>query len=366
MNKLTSNTLRQLTVGLLLVAGTLTAIIWLTQSLRFIDMIINKGATPMMFFKLTMLLMPSFLSITLPIALFVVVLFVYSKMTADRELVVMTAAGLSPRQIAKPVLILALLVTAFTYMNNLFFLPESHRMFGELRWQIKYNLTQVLLEPGKFNSIGDSRTIYIRVRTAANTLSGLFIHDESDPTKPVTVIAKRGTIIRTGQGAQIIMFDGSRQVLNKTDNTYSMLYFDRYTFDIDDYQEKQITRTPDRREMSLFQLFSISNNSLILERDFPKYIIEAHKRLTSPLVGIAFVLIALICLFSGGFTRRNHTKRTVAAATLVLGLQILILGIENMSARNMAMIPLMYIVVIVPILVCFIMLFKPPQIKFLN
>ncbi len=366
IGKLTSNTLRQLTTGLLLVAGALTLVIWLTQSLKFIDIIITNGATPTMFFKLTMLMMPSFLPITLPIALFVVVLFVYSKMTADRELVVMAAAGLSPVQLAKPVLILAGFVALFTFMNNILFLPESHRMFGELRWQIKYSFTQVMLDPGKFNSIGDKTTVYIREKTAENTLSGIFIHDESDPEIPVTVIAKSGAMVKSGNGAQIIMFDGNRQVLDKKTNDYSVLYFDRYTFALDDYQEEASPRTPDRREMGLTALFNISDNDLILPRDYPKYIIEGHKRLTSPLVGIAFVLIALVCQFSGGFTRRNHTKRTVVAALTILVLQIVILGVENMSARNMAMIPIMYIITIVPIIGCSIMLYKPPNIKFLN
>jgi lipopolysaccharide export system permease protein len=366
IGKLTSNTLRQLTLGLLLVAGGLTTVIWLTQSLKFIDMIINNGATPVMFLKLTMLMMPSFLPITLPIALFVVVLFVYSKMTADRELVVMAAAGLSPVQLAKPVLILATMVMIFTFMNNILFLPESHRMFGELRWQIKYSFTQVMLDPGKFNVIGDKTTVYIREKTADNTLSGIFIHDESIPGAPVTVIAKSGAMVKSGNGANIIMFDGNRQVLDKETNDYSVLFFDRYTFAIDDYQEEQISRTPDRREMDLNELFTISTNDKILPRDRPKYIIEGHKRLTSPLVGIAFVLIALVCQFSGGFTRRNHTKRTVVAAVIILALQIIILGVENMSARNLTLIPAMYAITIIPIIACSIMLLKPPNIKFLN
>jgi len=349
-----------------MVAGVLISILWLAQSTKFIDMIINHGATPLMFIKLTMLVMPSFFSTILPIALFVVVLFVYSKMTADRELVVMTAAGLSPIQLAKPVMILAGLVALFTFMNNLLFLPESYRTFGELKWQIKYSLTQVMLDPGKFNPIGDDTTVYIRERTSDNALAGLFIHDASDPKAPVTVIAKRGSMVKTDSGAQIIMFDGSRQVLTKATNDYSVLFFDRYTFAIDDYQENKIDRTPDRREMPLNELFSISENTKILPRDYPKYIIEGHKRLTSPLVGVAFVLIALVCQFSGGFTRRNHIKRTLFAVFIVMGLQILILGIENMSARNMSLIPLMYAATIIPIIGSIILLLKPPKIDFLN
>ena len=73
MNELTRYVLRQLLVGMVLVTIGLTGIIWLSQSLRFVEMIVNRGVTGGMFLYLTMLLLPNFLSIILPVALFTVV-----------------------------------------------------------------------------------------------------------------------------------------------------------------------------------------------------------------------------------------------------------------------------------------------------
>ena len=88
MNGFTKYVLRQLFVGMILVTSGLTCIIWLSQSLRFIEMIVNRGLTAGMFVYLTMLLLPNLLVIVLPIALFTVVVFTYSKLITDRELVV--------------------------------------------------------------------------------------------------------------------------------------------------------------------------------------------------------------------------------------------------------------------------------------
>ncbi len=93
--------LRQLLVALLAVSGGLVALIWLTQSLRFVEMVVNRGLSFRTFFELTGLLIPNFIAMILPITTFVVVQFVYQRLAGDRELTVMRAAGLSP-SVARP------------------------------------------------------------------------------------------------------------------------------------------------------------------------------------------------------------------------------------------------------------------------
>ena len=62
--------LRQLVVVAALVTLTLTLAIWLTQSLRFVELIVNRGLSLQSYLSLTLLLLPSFLSLMLPVALF--------------------------------------------------------------------------------------------------------------------------------------------------------------------------------------------------------------------------------------------------------------------------------------------------------
>ncbi|HJN22359.1 MAG TPA: LptF/LptG family permease, partial [Rhodospirillales bacterium] len=95
MNGFNKYVLGQLLVGMIFITAGLTCVIWLMQSLRFVEMIVNRGLTTGTFIYLTILLLPKFLSIILPIAIFTVVIFVYSKLITDRELVIMRGAGLS-------------------------------------------------------------------------------------------------------------------------------------------------------------------------------------------------------------------------------------------------------------------------------
>ena len=104
MKKLNVYIAKQIFVGFLLVTFSLLSILWLTQSLRFVELITNKGLPLSLFIEMTSLLMPRLYIILSPIALFVAVLFVYNRMLSDRELVVMKSAGISPWQNAKPAL----------------------------------------------------------------------------------------------------------------------------------------------------------------------------------------------------------------------------------------------------------------------
>ena len=106
MKKLNIYIANQILIGFLLVTFSLMSILWLTQSLRFIEMITNKGLPISLFIKMTSCLMPRLYAILSPISLFVAVLFVYNRMLSDRELVVIKSAGISPWQSAKPALFL--------------------------------------------------------------------------------------------------------------------------------------------------------------------------------------------------------------------------------------------------------------------
>src|ERR1700681_3391619 len=107
MTSLSRYILKQSFNVMLLVTGALTAAVWLAQSLRLVDLIINRGLSAEMFLYLVLLILPRFLNIVVPIGAFIAVLFVFNRLTTESELVVMRAAGLGPMTLARPVFMLA-------------------------------------------------------------------------------------------------------------------------------------------------------------------------------------------------------------------------------------------------------------------
>ena len=73
---------RQLLFALVAVTGGLTALVWLIQSLRFVELVVNHGLSLVVFVQLTGLLIPSFIAVILPITTFVVVQFIYQRLAA--------------------------------------------------------------------------------------------------------------------------------------------------------------------------------------------------------------------------------------------------------------------------------------------
>jgi len=147
-------------------------------------------------------------------SLFAVVVFTYSRLITDRELVVMRSTGMSQTGLAKPALILAFVVTLIGYALNFYLLPQSYRMFRELQWDIRYNYSHILLQEGAFNAVSDGVTVYLRELTTDGQLLGILVHDNRKREKPWTIMASRGALMETEKGARVVMFDGNRQQLD--------------------------------------------------------------------------------------------------------------------------------------------------------
>src|SRR5260370_18903740 len=103
MKRLDRYILRQCFGVMIFVTAALSAAIWLAQSLRLIDLIVNRGLSIEIFLYLAALILPRFLDIVLPIGVFIAVLFTFNRLTGESELVVMRSAGPTPPSLARPV-----------------------------------------------------------------------------------------------------------------------------------------------------------------------------------------------------------------------------------------------------------------------
>ncbi|MCQ2740923.1 MAG: LptF/LptG family permease, partial [Alphaproteobacteria bacterium] len=181
MKKLDIYICKQIIIGFLLVCFSLMSILWLSQSLRFLDLISSKGITAGIFVELTSLLMPRIFTILAPISLFASVLFVYHRMLADQELVVMKAAGIEPRKLAKPAIIIgALMVGINIYVMNIG-IPKAEIAFKDLEWKVKNNLSHLMFREGEFTSLQQNLTVFISEHEKDGTAKGILISDERNP-----------------------------------------------------------------------------------------------------------------------------------------------------------------------------------------
>ena len=358
MNGLTRYMFLQLFLGMALVASALTCVVWLTQSLRFVDLIVNSGLSASTFVYLTGLMMPNFLTIILPVSLFAITTFSYHRMIMDRELVVMRAAGLGQLTLAKPAIIMGLVMVAVGYVLSVYIVPTSYAEFRSLKWDARYNFSHILLKEGTFNDVSKGVTVYVRERTDDGQLLGIMAHIEKDEFKSETWLAERGALVENEDGGRVMMFNGTRQEFTNETKQLTILYFDQSVLDLETPTAQGDVRHREPRERTIAELQNLDTTGLN-KRTIGKYKVEVHRRLALPLSALGFVMIALSVLISGAFTRRGEGKRVFAAVLLAALYQGAMLAIINAAAKNAALYPAIYAVALFPVAAGLIVLLTP-------
>ena len=349
----------QLALALLAVTGGLVALIWLTQSLRFVETVVNRGLSIGVFLRLTGLLIPNFVAIILPITTFVVVQFVYQRLASDRELTVMRAAGLSPLALSRPALALAAGVMAFCFVLNIWIVPASFSEFRQYQFEIRNRLAAFLLQEGVFNQVSDALTIYVRTRDPDGTLRGILIDDARQPNSHATILAESGRLLPGAGAPRVLLLNGSRQELDRQTGRLNVLTFTENTIDLAQSNKAEEQRYRDAGEMSLQELLSPPPGTVAFERDAGKFAVEAHRRLSAPFTVLSFTLVALVSVLTGPFRRHGGLLRPAVAVLAVVVLLALGLAVLNLAARAPVMIPLIWLQAILPGMVCALYLFAP-------
>lgn len=360
MHVLDRYVIRQIAGTTVFVALALTFAVWLTQSLRLFDFIVNRGLPADRFLVFAGLLMPYFMGIVLPIGVFVAVLFIYNKLLADRELVVMRAAGLSPWRLARPAIIMGFIIVLVGYAISLYLQPASLRSFKDLQWQLRNDYSTVLLQEGVFSEIEDGVTLYVRQRNDKGELLGLMVHDTRDPEAPVTMLAKSGALVNGDDGPMVVMLEGNRQQIDRKTGRLSLLRFDRYTVELSQFTGEEETwrwRKPNERYMN--ELFGEAKSEED-QRYRPELIVEGHQRIVAPLYTLTYVFIALAWLLSGEFNRRGQLKRILLAVLCVGILEALKLSVQGLVVNMPSLLFVMYLAVLLPMLLSLYMLVFDP------
>lgn len=347
---------RQLGLALIAVTGGLTALIWLVQSLRFVELVVNHGLSLGVFMELTGLLIPSFVAVILPITTFVVVQFIYQRMAGDREITVMRTAGLSPGALSRPALVLTVLVIAACYLLNLWLVPASLASFRQFQWEIRNQMAAFLLQEGVFTQVSDNLTVYVRSRDPDGTLRGILVDDERDKTATATILAEHGRLVEGPNGPRVLLVSGSRQEIDRQTGRLNVLTFAQNELDLTDSAKNDGERLRDMTEVTLGELLDPHPAN---PRDAPKWIAEAHKRLAGPLTAFSFAAVALLSVLSGTFRRHGSIVRPLVAIAAVVVLLATGLAVENLAARDNALLPLIWLQALAPGVICCWVLLGP-------
>lgn len=328
----------------------LTAIALLSQSLTQFDLVVERGQNAWTFIKITLLSMPQLAGLIFPIALFVGTLVALTRMQGEHEFTAAYASGMSLMRVAYPILRIAIYFTLISLMVNLFIQPLTNRAMRQALFDVKNDLISSLVREGDFSTSESGLTIYVQKIDQNGLLRQIFIRTDEPDGKDQTFAAREGRIKKINGSSVLIMRNGSNQQLAGK-GVLDHLTWDEYSFDItsyftsDDYlQYKEGDRY--MHELAFPIRYDYEKTA------WQKYYAEANARIANPLYNLAFVMLAIVSVLGGRFSRNGYAQRIAIAAAAAAGTRIFGVVVETASASAWIINILQYVVPLVPVFLC--------------
>ena len=329
------------------VALTLVGIMWLFQTIRILELVINRGAPMADFLLMSVTVIPLWLTIAIPISVFVAVMWVFHRALVDRELLVAQASGRSAIQLARAPIALGVLFTTFLVINSVFLLPLSFGVYKEVQFKLRNTIPTVMLQDNVFIDVVDGMTMLIGKKYKDGHVENVFIHDEKTGGVIITMTAKAGRFIKKDGKPAIILNEGHRFELSQDKQSGATLMFDTHTVSITPRDRKQSTRMP--IEMNEDRISNLLNPDASPQAVYVNQrVAEGHYRIASPFLAFALIMIASTGVLHGQIRRSNLSRRTIA--TIAVGILCIsaIVSARSLATTSPFMIPLIYLSMLVP------------------
>ena len=332
----------------------LLSMVWLIQSLRQIDLIIENGASLFDFIYISLLPAPLWVMMIIPMSTLFSVLLIFNKFTNDYETLMFKLSGASIFQIMKPIILVCILNFLIVTLINFYVIPKSYGEYKSKQFELRNNISHIFLREGVFNDLQKGLTILIDKRTSKFDLEGIFIYDTRNNEKEIDIFAKNGKISLTSSGPVFQLSNGSRRETMKNGEILNELSFKNYVINISKKQSDPNFRWLDANEKSIFQL---------LDEDDMNSKVEAHFRLAYPLLTFTLPLLAI----TGFLTFRNLNKNliNIISISLIISfiIQILLVSARSFTINNPRIWFIFYLVPTIPILLSLLLPFIQSKIS---
>jgi lipopolysaccharide export system permease protein len=343
MNSLDKYIFRTTFGSFLLIVVSLTLLIWVTQALREIDLMTNQGQAILVFVGMTSLLIPVLVLLIAPIALMIAVTYTLNKLNADSEMIVMSAAGISPWRLSVPFFAAAVVVSLLVGVIGAYLGPKGLRDLRSWAAQLRADLVATIVKPGRFTTIERGLTFHVRERLPNGQLLGIVIDDLRDPKQRATFLAERGEILETASGTFLVLEAGSIQRREETRRDPVIVEFDRNAFDLSHFTSGTEGRSLSPRERYLWELMAPDPEDVLYKAQPGAFRAELHDRIAAPLYPLAFAVLAYAFLGTPATTRQSRAFALGLAIASVAVLRFVGFGSTIFATQRPSAVAFLYI-----------------------
>ena len=188
--------LRELQAPFWLSGALFTFFLLIDRIYNLTDLVITKGVPLHLVMQLLAFMLPSFLALTLPMALLVAVLLAGGRLAGDLEIVAFQASGIGPLRLFSPVLASAIAVAIATGLLTIVVGPPANREFQAQLFKILQARASSGLKERVFNADFGDIVIYPQEISASRVaLRGVLVSDERDPGLTRIITAREGRLL---------------------------------------------------------------------------------------------------------------------------------------------------------------------------
>jgi len=277
---------------------TFTIILLMDKILKLIELVVNRGGSLSSILMLFLFISPSFLIMTIPVAVLLGTLLTFGRLSSDSEIIAFKASGMSLYQLFVPISIFALATFLLTNFLVFYGLSWGNKGFKATLYQLVQSKADIEIRERIFNDSFNNLVVYVdRVPLQGNRMEGILIYDQREKGKASTIIAKEGFLINNLESQQIVLrlLNGDIHRVEPEAHTFQKVKFDTYDLRLE--LAKTMFGAIDKffkdKEMSVSEIRKKIDEEKSKGLDTTSSEVDLHKRYAIPFTCIVFALIGV-------------------------------------------------------------------------
>jgi lipopolysaccharide export system permease protein len=317
---------KEIAFPFIIILFVLTFVLLMGKLLQIMDLMVNKGISTFAIAKLIVFLLPSFLMFTIPIALLIAILIAMGRLSADNEITVLRASGISLTQLYYPVAIASLITFTFTVIVGYFLVPQSNFASKRLLFDIAQQNAGIGIKEKVFNADFTGIVLYAeKIPLNGNHMEGVIVSDNRLANEPNTIIAKKAFLVSDPESltVKLRLENGSIHTVSSDFKNYRKIDFK--TYDINLNLSSAVTIANDAAksstDMTMTELLNKMKKPGLDEAAIRELAIEVHKKFS---ISLSCIFFALLALPLGIKSHRAVKSRGFAVGIIVVSLYYLL------------------------------------------
>ena len=312
-NKIDIYIFKNTAVPLIATLGISALLLLLEKMLSLFDFVINQGGPIDIVRQMLGNLMPQYLTLVLPLAMFLGVLLTIRKFALSSELEAFLGCGISLHRLLVPSIIIAVLLLIINILVVGFVQPYSKYAYEELIFDVRSGALGAAIKSNEFTNLGDGLTLRIEEsQNSGRELIDIFAQKEDADGHIFSVSAKKGNFFASPDQKYIILrlFDGTIIDFDASQNRPRILNFDMHDLPLEVPMFKQFrTRGNEASEMTISELWLKRNTG------DSAIIATIHSRLAR---AISILIVPFLAVPLGLVAKRSGRALGISVGVFIL------------------------------------------------